>query len=169
MPRNFGTGVLIYKFKKRSKDRRRIWTWIAETLNDVRAVKFKVNQRAVRERFDLLIGRFRQQSKEEEKASGVLPDQTELDALLEEICEREALAESTRESCFSKKKDAETDRKKAEEMHAQALERVGETKKGQMKIVKQNPKGGKEAKWMSRNFFEKSQKRKLRSVKRSSL
>ena len=83
------------------------------------AVKFKVNQRAVRERFDLLIGRFRQQSKEEAKASGVSPEQTELGALLEEISEREKLAESTRESCSSK--SVETDRKKAEEIRSPSL------------------------------------------------
>ena len=117
----------FYKFKKGSNERGRIWTQISENLNSVTTVKFKVNQRAVRERFDLLLGRFRQQSREEAKASGISPEQTELDALLEEISEREKLAESTRESCSSK--NVETDRKKAEEMRAQALERVGETKK----------------------------------------
>ena len=81
----------------------------------------------MRERFDLLLGRCRQQSKEEAKASSASPEPTELDVLLEEISEREKLAESTRESCNSK--SVETDRKKTEEMRSQALERLGETKR----------------------------------------
>ena len=87
----------------------------------------------------MLIGRFRQQSKEEAKASGVSPEQTELGALLEEFSEREKLAESTRESWSSK--NVETDRKKAQEICTQALERVGATKKRANKdCEKKNPK-----------------------------
>ena len=82
--RNFGRRVFC-KFKKGSNERGRIWTQISQNLKSVAAVKFKVNQTVVGERFDLLIGRFRQQSKEEAKASGVSPEQTELGALLEEI------------------------------------------------------------------------------------
>ena len=98
-----------------------------KNLNCVTAVKFKVNQRAMRKRFDFLLGRSRQQSREEAKACGACLEPTELDVLLEEMSEREKLAESTRESCSSK--SVETDRKKAEEKRCQALERIGETKR----------------------------------------
>ena len=98
-----------------------------KNLNCVTAVKFKVNQRAMRKRFDFLLGRSRQQSREEAKACGACLEPTELDVLLEEMSEREKLAESTRESCSSK--SVETDRKKAEEERCQALERIGETKR----------------------------------------
>ena len=117
----------FYKFRKGSNERGRIWTQISENLNSVTTIKFKLNQRVVRERFDLLLGRCRQQSKEEAKASSASPEPTELDVLLEEISEREKLAESTRESCNSK--SVETDRKKTEEMRSKALERLGETKR----------------------------------------
>ena len=80
----------FHKIKNGSNERPRIW---AQNLNSVAAVKFTLNQREVRERFDLLIGRFRQQNKEEVKASAVSPAQKELDALLEEISERQKLAE----------------------------------------------------------------------------
>lgn len=50
----------FYKLKKGSNERGRIWTQISQNLNSVAVVKFKVYQRAVRERFDLLIERFRQ-------------------------------------------------------------------------------------------------------------
>ena len=77
----------FYKFKKGSNKRGRTWTQIS-----------KVNQRPVRERFDFLLGRSRQQSREEAKACGACLEPTELDVLLEEMSEREKLAESTRES-----------------------------------------------------------------------
>ena len=85
----------FYRPKKGSNERGRIWTQISQNLNSVAAVKFKVDQRMVRKIFDLLIGRFRQQSKEA-KASGVSPEQTELGALLEEISERETSRINTR-------------------------------------------------------------------------
>ena len=44
----------FYKFKKGSNERGRTWTQISENLNCVTAVKFKVNQRAMRKRFDFL-------------------------------------------------------------------------------------------------------------------
>ena len=69
----------FYKFKKGSNESGRIWTQISENLNSVTTIKFKLNQRVVRERFDLLLGRCRQQSKEEAKASSASPEPTELD------------------------------------------------------------------------------------------
>ena len=75
----------------------------------------------------MLIGTFRQQNQEEVKASAVSPAQKELDALLEEISERQKLAESIQDSCSSK--NVETDRKKAEDIRIHALERNGATNK----------------------------------------
>ena len=73
----------FYKFKKGSNESRRIWMQISENLNSVTAVKLKLNQRTVRERFDLLLGRFRQQSREEAKASDASPEPTKFGLLLE--------------------------------------------------------------------------------------
>ena len=73
----------FYKFKKGSNESGRIWMQISENLNSVTAVKLKLNQRMVRERFDLLLGRFRQQSREEAKASDASPEPTKFGVLLE--------------------------------------------------------------------------------------
>ena len=73
----------FYKFKKESNESGRIWTQISENLNSVTAVKLKLNQRVVRERFDLLLGRFRWQSREEAKASSASPEPTKFGVLLE--------------------------------------------------------------------------------------
>ena len=53
----------FYKFKKGSNGR--IWTQISQNLNSVVAVKFKVNQRAVR--FDLLMGNLDNKVKKKRK------------------------------------------------------------------------------------------------------
>ena len=89
--------------KKGSNERVKARTYISETLNNVKNIKFKVTQRAVRERSDLLTTKFPQQNKEKEKASGISPETTELNSFLEDICERDALAESKRNSLGGKK------------------------------------------------------------------
>ena len=61
-------------FKKESNERGKARNYIYETLNNVKKIKFKVTQRSVRERFDLLTTKFPQQNKEEEKASGISPE-----------------------------------------------------------------------------------------------
>ena len=61
-------------FKKESNERGKARTYISETLKNVKKIKFKVTQKEVRERFDLLTTKFPQQNKEEEKASGILPE-----------------------------------------------------------------------------------------------
>ena len=73
----------FYKFKKGSNESGRIWTQISENLNSVTAVKLKLNQRVVRETFELLLGRCRQQSREEAKVSGASPEPTKFGVLLE--------------------------------------------------------------------------------------
>ena len=89
-------------------------------------MRFKSNlsQRAVRERFNLIQGRFKENEKTELAASGIsVPEQDELDVLLEDIAERErdAIAEA------SEKKGQE--KATAEDIRNQALERMGQTKK----------------------------------------
>ena len=100
--------------------------------------------------------RSRQQSREEAKACGACLEPTELDVLLEEMSEREKLAESTRESCSSK--SVETDRKKAEEKRCQALERIGETKRRANEEWKNSEKAAKKRSRCYRISTEKVRK-----------
>lgn len=120
-----------YKFKKCSNERGKIWTEIASTLNSNKEVKFHVTQRGVRERYEGLKAKYLEKIKGEEKASGISPEVTELDKLLEEIVEKESLAESSRESDSTIKKNEE-ERKVAEDLRKTAMESMGETKKRSM-------------------------------------
>lgn len=115
-----------FKPPKGSVERGKIWTKIADTLNSLTTIRFKVNQRGVRERYERLRKKFLEKQREEEKASGISPEETELDSLLEEITDREKLADETRDNTTKK---AEADKNTAEEMRKLAMERVSETQK----------------------------------------
>ena len=116
--------------KKGSNVGEKIWTDIAQSLKNCQQLKFKQNlqisQRAVRERFSLLQTRYKEKEREETQASGISPEQDELDALLEEITEREKAAEENREDVNRKK---ENDKVTAEEMRKTAMEMMSQTKK----------------------------------------
>lgn len=116
-----------YKHKKGSNEAGKIWTDIAQSLKNCQQLKLKQNlsQRAVRERFSLLQTRYKEKEREETRASGISPEQDELDVLLEEITEREKAAEENREDVNRKK---ENDKVTAEEMRKQAMERMSQTK-----------------------------------------
>ena len=116
----------IYKYKKGTNEAGRLWNEIAKNLGGCQTVRFKSNlsQRAVRERFNLIQGRFKENEKTELAASGIsVPEQDELDLLLEDIAERErdGIAKA------SEKKGQE--KATAEDIRNQALERMGQTKK----------------------------------------
>lgn len=66
-----------------------MWNSIATHLNSLNQPKFKVIGRAVRDRHTLLTSRHKQKLRDEEKASGIEIEETELDILLEDILERE--------------------------------------------------------------------------------
>ena len=77
-----------------------MWDEIAKNLGGCQTVRFKSNlsQRAVRERLNLIQGRFKENENTELAASGIyVPEQDELDVLLEDISERErdAIAEAS--------------------------------------------------------------------------
>ena len=79
-----------YTHKKESPERGRVWEQIAESLNGQRQDKimFKVSQRSVRDRYNLLASNYTKRQRDEERASGISPEVTEVDICLEDIIER---------------------------------------------------------------------------------
>lgn len=119
-----------FNFKPRSPERGKVWEKIAQELNAIEKPKFRVTARAVRDRYSLLITKHAQKLREEEKASGIEVETSELDNLLEEIIEREKNAKAKIESQdMDKNKKAEKEKATAEEVRKQAMERMGDTKK----------------------------------------
>lgn len=89
-----------------------------------------MDQRAVRDRFRKLLTQFRKKDREERCASGISPEQTELDSLLEELnAPNEASATTAAETGVEEKRKLEADKEAAEEMRKRAMENLSQTKK----------------------------------------
>ena len=82
----------------------------------------------MRERYTLLSDKFRAKIRDEEKASGIDTDLSDVEKALEGIVEKEAVVEETAQN--DKKK---VDSGKAAEMRYRALENLGGTQKRQRK------------------------------------
>ena len=87
-----------FSAKRKTSDRKRLWETIARNLVKINSPQFKtsLSERAVRERYMRTAQRFKAKMNEEMKASGISPEQSELDVLLEELTEREEMAEEER-------------------------------------------------------------------------
>ena len=68
---------------------------IANILNSLQHPQFRVTKRSVRERYTLLSDKFRAKMRDEEKASGIDTDLSDVEKALEEIVEKETVVEET--------------------------------------------------------------------------
>ena len=120
-----------YKFKPSTRDRGQVWEGITARLNATELFHDRLrNKRAVRDRYQLLSKKFKNKMAEEERASGISPEMTETDKLLEQIVEQ--FEESERDAGEQSEKNdqnKENERKKAEEMRNRSMEKLGETQK----------------------------------------
>ena len=80
--------------KKGTVQRGAKWKIIADHLLDILEPKFKVDSRAVRDRYQLLAQKLRKKLKSEEKASGIDTEMSETETATEELIEKEYAAES---------------------------------------------------------------------------
>ena len=120
----------LFKYKPRTQQRSNLWNSIVDHLNDAKNPGFSVTQRAVKDKFNLLKDKFIAKKKEQDKASGIDVEVTEIDVLLEEIIDKEKYYEL---EC--KDKDEEQERKiekskaTAAGMRQKAMESLGESLK----------------------------------------
>ena len=84
-----------YRAKEKTVGRAQAWEKIANNLN--KRAEFKVNKRSVRDHFMVLVEKFKKKTSQEIKASGISPEPTELDSLLEAIIERAEACEQSRD------------------------------------------------------------------------
>ena len=70
------------RHKVGTKERGAAWNQIAERLNAIPDVGFKVSQRAVRARFDKLMREFKSKKANEKRASGITTEYDEIDEAL---------------------------------------------------------------------------------------
>ena len=100
-----------------------VWKSIAESLNGMKNPTFKVSQRSVRDRYSNMERNHKIKVSEENRASGISLEETELDQAMEEIIQLFEEHDRDNEKLSDEKK------KKAEEMRRQSLETYMETKK----------------------------------------
>ena len=120
-----------HNFKPKSSERGKVWESIATHLNSLKTPEFRVTARAVRDRYALLISRHKLKQREEEKASGIdVPELTEVGAfILEEIREREQIAEERTDALRTEKKAKdEKEKAAAEEIRQAALKTMTKRK-----------------------------------------
>ena len=137
-----------YKAKPRTSQRGQLWNTIAEHLNKLAEPKFIVGQRSVRDRFKLLRDKFKRKIAVEERGSGISPEMSELDTLLEEILElEESYTDEHFNETVEKKRKEQIDKENANDMRLKAMETLRETQKrkadteGDDKKLKQRSKG----------------------------
>ena len=119
-----------YTHRPKSKERGAVWAVIAAILNSLSDPVFHVTQRSVRDRFKLLETKFNVKRRYEERATGISPEESEIDKALEEILAKMAEAEGEYDIKTQDKKDKmEKEKGAAEEMRRRSLETFAETKK----------------------------------------
>ena len=116
-----------YKFKCGSRERGHCWDTIANHLNSMREERFIVDQRSVRDRFTKLEKLHKRKMAEEEKASGISPEITEIDIvdiveITREVQEHLAMENEEKENVAQKEKET------AENVRKRSMERLAETK-----------------------------------------
>ena len=121
---------ILFETKKKSVDRGKVWEAIAKKLEQHDHLSFRVDQRAVRDRMRKLLAKYRKKEREERAASGISPETSELDDLLEEIDAREEANDVIAAQASAEEKvKVEADKVAAAEMRKRAMENLLETKK----------------------------------------
>ncbi|CAB3992425.1 Hypothetical predicted protein [Paramuricea clavata] len=109
-----------------------------------------------------LIKQFRKKENDERRASGISPELTELDTLLEEISEKEEASETLAADMGEReKRRLEDDQMAGQEMQKRAMGTLSETQKRNTKIDQDSPNAKSERviiqPW---HFWQKRQKKK---------
>ena len=104
---------------------------IAAILNSLVEEPFlKVTPRSVRDRYSLLVKKYKSKWRAEDKASGIAPSYTEIDEALYDLIERFDEADAARQKATAEKKSkVEEELVQAQNMRNASLETFGETRK----------------------------------------
>ena len=83
-----------YTYKEGTLEHGNIWNNIAESLNQVKQPAFSVTKRSVKDRYNLLASKHKKKRKDEERASGISPEDSELSKGLQQLEEMFEQADS---------------------------------------------------------------------------
>ena len=103
---------------------------LAEKLNNIENPTFGTNSRAVRERFQVLFDTRKAKNREKERASGISPEVTEIDKMLDELIELvESAAIEQKAAAKDRADKIASDAEKGQEMRRLSMERMKESAK----------------------------------------
>ncbi|XP_074611822.1 uncharacterized protein LOC141866237 [Acropora palmata] len=120
----------LWKYKAGSRERDQCLDRIAESLNHLERPSFSVSQKSVRDRLKILEGDFKKKERSEKNASGISPERTEVDQIMEDYLEQKEDQERESEKASEESRDKMAKEKAtAEDMRNKAMERLSETKK----------------------------------------
>ena len=114
-----------WEHKKGSTERGETWARLAANLSKCSKLVFHVTQRSLRDRYLLLERKHKKKVFDEENASGISPEDTEIEQLMNEIVD---LFEESDQFEKDKKKKLEEEAADIEEMRKASLESFRETK-----------------------------------------
>ena len=115
----------LFQYKDMSSERGQCLDRIAEPLNAVTNIWFKVDQRSLRDKLKKLLKDFLAKKNKEERSSGINPEHTELDNLLQDILDRKNESEKNYTEATKK---GEEEKIAAEDIRKRSMERLSETK-----------------------------------------
>jgi len=149
--------------KKGSPERGRVWETISESLNGhiQDNITFHTTLRSVRDRFNVLKGNYQKRQRDEEKASGISPEVTEIDILLEDILERfKEVDERQQKEHDEKKQKASEEAAQAIEMRKRSLETFKESEIRNETPKRSRNNGSDTINYLSEKFKSESEIRK---------
>ena len=115
--------------------------------------KFDVSQRSIRERFQFLFERRKARNREEERASGISPDISDIDKLLDELIELFQTANLERGNSAKTSADrAALDAERGLDMRRMSMETMGESSKRQASGTDRGRE--KRSRWVHKDTFE---------------
>ena len=88
----------LFNTKKSLPERGQVWNDIADKLCQQQQPTFRVNQKSVRDHYNKLVMGYKRKMRDELNASGISPEEREIDKLLEEIVEKEMALEAEKEN-----------------------------------------------------------------------
>ena len=130
MQRNFGFKAFQYKEIIARKRTSQVWNDIADNLCQLQQPTFRVNQKSVRDHYNKLVMGYKRKMRDELNASGISPEEREIDKLLEEIVEKEMALEAEKENIDNENnRRMQTEKVAADDMRRKAMETQAQTQK----------------------------------------
>ena len=94
----------VWEYRHGSQERGQLWENIADSRNKLHNPQFRVTQRSVRDRFAVLVKNHKAKKKEEDRASGISPEQSEVDDGMLQLIEHFDQADNERGRLSEEKK-----------------------------------------------------------------